>query len=291
MRKLHGNPVSAEVADGNEKRKKTAAKPCQACGKPLTLPAMTHTANVNPAETTKFDKLASRWWDKNGESRPLHDLNPARLNYIADRTALKAARVLDVGCGGGILSEALAAAGAAVTGIDLAPRVLEVARLHLHESGVQVDYREISVEALAAEMAAPAHPAPAAFAHPCSSPGAFDAIACMEMLEHVPDPGSVIAACATLLKPGGRLFLSTLNRTPQAFASAIVGAEFLAGLLPRGTHHYAQFIRPSELATTLRAAGLELEDVSGLAYNPLTRRAWVTSSPAVNYLACARRPA
>lgn len=231
-------------------------------------------ANVNPAETTKFDRLASRWWDKNGESRPLHDLNPARLNYIADRTALKAARVLDVGCGGGILSEALAAAGSEVTGIDLAPRVLEVARLHLHESGVQVDYREISVEALAAEM-----------------PAKFDAIACMEMLEHVPDPGSVIAACATLLKPGGHLFLSTLNRTPQAFASAIVGAEFLAGLLPRGTHHYAQFIRPSELATTLRAAGLELEDVSGLAYNPLTRRVWITSSPAVNYLACARRPA
>jgi len=231
-------------------------------------------ANVNPAETTKFDKLASRWWDKDGESRPLHDLNPARLNYIADRTALKGARVLDVGCGGGILSEALAAAGSVVTSIDLAPRVLEVARLHLHESGVQVDYREISVEALAAEM-----------------PAKFDAIACMEMLEHVPDPGSVIAECATLLKPGGRLFLSTLNRTPQAFASAIVGAEFLAGLLPRGTHHYAQFIRPSELATTLRAAGLELEDVSGLAYNPLTRRAWITSSPAVNYLACARRPA
>ena len=231
-------------------------------------------ANVNPAETTKFDRLASRWWDKNGESRPLHDLNPARLNYIADRTVLKAARVLDVGCGGGILSEALAAAGSEVTGIDLAPRVLEVARLHLHESGVQVDYRETSVEALAEEM-----------------PAKFDAIACMEMLEHVPDPGSVIAACATLLKPGGHLFLSTLNRTPQAFASAIVGAEFLAGLLPRGTHHYAQFIRPSELATTLRAAGLELEDVSGLAYNPLTRRAWITSSPAVNYLVCARRPA
>jgi len=231
------------------------------------------TTNVNPGELSKFDKLASRWWDKNGESRPLHDLNPARVNYIADRTALKGARVLDVGCGGGILSEALAAAGSVVTGIDLAPRVLEVARLHLHESGVQVDYREISVEALAAEM-----------------PAKFDAIACMEMLEHVPDPGSVIAACATLLKPGGRLFLSTLNRTPQAFASAIVGAEFLAGLLPRGTHHYAQFIRPSELAATLRAAGLELEDVSGLAYNPLTRRAWITLSPAVNYLACARRP-
>jgi len=231
-------------------------------------------ANVSSAELSKFDKLASRWWDKNGESRPLHDLNPARLNYIADRVALNGARVLDVGCGGGILSEALAAAGANVTGIDLAPRVLEVARLHLHETGVQVDYREISIESLAAEM-----------------PAMFDAITCMEMLEHVPDPDSVIAACATLLKPGARLLLSTLNRTPQAFAAAIVGAEFVAGLLPRGTHHYAQFIRPSELAATLRARGFDLEDVSGLAYNPLTRRASVTSNPAVNYLACARKPA
>lgn len=229
--------------------------------------------NVNPAETAKFDRLASRWWDKDGESRPLHDLNPARLNYIAERIALKGARALDVGCGGGILSEALAAAGGNVTGIDLARRVLEVARLHLHESGLQVDYREISVEALAGQM-----------------PGAFDAIACMEMLEHVPDPGSVIAACAALLKSGGRLFLSTLNRTPQAFAAAIVGAEYVAQLLPRGTHHYAQFIRPAELAASLRAAGLELEDVSGLAYNPLTRQAWVTQSVQVNYLACARKP-
>jgi 2-polyprenyl-6-hydroxyphenyl methylase/3-demethylubiquinone-9 3-methyltransferase len=233
-----------------------------------------NTANVNPAETSKFDKLASRWWDKNGESRPLHDLNPARLNYIADRVALKGARVLDVGCGGGILSEALALGGAIVTGIDLAPRVLEVARLHQHETGAQVEYREISVESLATEI-----------------PATFDAITCMEMLEHVPDPGSVIAACATLLKPGGRLFLSTLNRTPQAFVTAIVGAEFVAGLLPRGTHHYAQFIRPSELAATLRTGGLDLEDVSGLAYNPLTRRAWIMSNPAVNYLACARKSA
>ena len=231
------------------------------------------TINVSAAETAKFDRLASRWWDKNGESRPLHDLNPARLNYIAERVALKGARSLDVGCGGGILSEALAAAGAQVTGIDLAPRVLDVARLHLHETGLNVDYREIGVEALASGM-----------------PSAFDFITCMEMLEHVPDPGSVIATCATLLKPGGRLFLSTLNRTPQAFATAIVGAEYIANLLPRGTHHYAQFIRPSELAATLRAAGLELEDVSGLAYNPLARRAWITQSTQVNYLACARKP-
>jgi 2-polyprenyl-6-hydroxyphenyl methylase/3-demethylubiquinone-9 3-methyltransferase len=230
-------------------------------------------ANVHPAETAKFDKLAARWWDPSGESRPLHDLNPVRLNYIAERVTLKDARVLDVGCGGGILSEALARAGARVTGIDLAPRVLEVARLHLHESALAVDYRDISVEALAAEL-----------------PAAFDAIACMEMLEHVPDPGSVIVACALLLKPGGRLFLSTLNRTPLAFGAAILGAEYVANLLPRGTHHYAQFIRPAELAAALRAAALEPEDLSGLAYNPLTRQARIVKSVKVNYLACARKP-
>jgi 2-polyprenyl-6-hydroxyphenyl methylase / 3-demethylubiquinone-9 3-methyltransferase len=229
--------------------------------------------NVSASETSKFDRLAARLWDPNGESRPLHDLNPVRLNYIAERIALKGARVLDVGCGGGILSEALARAGANVTGIDLAPRVLEVARLHLHESGQQVDYREISVEALAAE-----------------SPAAFDAVTCMEMLEHVPDPASVAAACAALLKAGGRLFLSTLNRTPMAFGAAIVGAEYALNLLPRGTHHYAQFIRPSELAAALRDAGLELEDISGIAYNPFTRRAWIARSTQVNYLACARKP-
>lgn len=229
-------------------------------------------ANVDPRELNTFDKLAATWWDKNGESRPLHDLNPARLNYIADRVTLRGATVLDVGCGGGILSESLAAAGANVTGIDLAPRVLEVARLHLFESALSVDYREISVEALAEESA-----------------GAFDAIACMEMLEHVPDPGSVIAACATLLKPGGRLFLSTLNRTPLAFGAAIVGAEHVLKLLPKGTHRYSQFIRPSELASTLRHADLELEDVSGLAYNPITRRAAVVKNTQVNYLACARK--
>ena len=230
-------------------------------------------SNVNPAETGKFDKLAARWWDVDGESRPLHDLNPTRLNYVAERVVLKGARILDVGCGGGILSEALAASGANVMGIDLAPRVLEVARLHLHESGQHVDYREVSVEALAQGM-----------------PGAFDAITCMEMLEHVPDPGSVIDACAVLLKPGGGLFLSTLNRTPLAFGAAIVGAEYALNLLPRGTHHYAQFIRPSELASALRGAGFELEDLSGLGYNPLTRRAWIAQSTQINYLACARKP-
>jgi len=236
--------------------------------------AQTNSSNVDRSETGLFDRLAATWWDPNGESRPLHDLNPVRLNYVAERAALRDARVLDVGCGGGLLSEALAAAGAHVVGIDLAPRVLEVARLHLHESGQSVDYREISVEALAAEM-----------------PGAFDAITCMEMLEHVPDPGSVIGACAQLLKPGGKLFLSTLNRTPLAFGAAILGAEYALRLLPRGTHHYAQFIRPSELAAALRTHGLALEDLRGLAYNPLTRHAWIGQSVQVNYVACAGKPA
>ena len=231
------------------------------------------TANVNPTETAKFDRLASRWWDPDGESRPLHDLNPVRLGYIADRATLKGARALDVGCGGGLLSEALARAGAEVTAIDLAPALLDVARLHLHESGLGIDYRLVSVEALAAEMS-----------------GAFDVITCMEMLEHVPDPSSVIRACATLLKPGGKLFLSTLNRTPLAFAAAILGAEHLLRLLPRGTHHYAQFLRPSEVAADLRGAGLALDDLSGIAYNPLTRKAWRTASVVVNYLACASKP-
>ena len=230
--------------------------------------------NVIPAETAKFDRLAARWWDPDGESRPLHDLNPVRLGYIADRVALKGARALDVGCGGGLLSEALARAGAQVTAIDLAPAVLEVARLHLYESNLAVDYREISVETLAAEM-----------------PASFDVVTCMEMLEHVPDPGSVIHACAALLKPGGKLFLSTLNRTPVAFGAAILGAEHLLRLLPRGTHHYAQFLKPSEIAADLRVSGLELVDLSGLAYNPLARKAWLARSVAVNYLVCAQKPA
>jgi len=231
-------------------------------------------ANVNPAETAKFDRLAARWWDPDGESRPLHDLNPVRLGYIADRATLKGARALDVGCGGGLLSEALARAGAEVTAIDLAPAVLDVARLHLYESGLAVDYREVSVETLAEEM-----------------PGRFDVITCMEMLEHVPDSASVVRACAKLLKPGGRFFLSTLNRTPLAFGAAILGAEHVLRLLPRGTHHYAQFIKPSEIASDLRAAGLALDDLSGIAYNPFTRKASLTPSVAVNYLACASKPA
>ena len=234
----------------------------------------TRSPNVSAAETAKFDRLASRWWDPDGESRPLHDLNPVRLGYIAERANLNGARVLDVGCGGGLLSEAQARAGAEVTAIDLAPAVLDVARLHLFESGLKVDYREVSVEALAAEK--PAH---------------FDVVTCMEMLEHVPDPASVIAACATLLKPGGQLFLSTLNRTPFAFGAAILGAEHVLRLLPRGTHHYAQFIKPSEMATELRASGLVLEELRGIGYNPFTRKAWLTGSVAVNYLVHASKPA
>lgn len=230
-------------------------------------------ANVDPAEIARFGELAATWWDPNGPSRALHDLNPARLEYVRARTRLRGARVLDVGCGGGLLSEAMAVAGAEVVGIDLSPSVLEVARLHALESGLTIDYREVAIETLADV-----------------EPGSFDAVTCMEMLEHVPDPAAVIGAAARLLKPGGSLFLSTLNRTPKAFALAIVGAEYVAGLLPRGTHRYASFIRPSELAAWLRAAGLELLDVTGLAYDPILRRARLSSDTQVNYLACATRP-
>ena len=229
--------------------------------------------NVDAGEISRFGALAHRWWDPNGPQRALHELNPARLGYIAARSPLRGARVLDVGCGAGLLSEALAASGAQVTALDLAPELVEVAKLHLLESGHSVDYRLQSVESLAAEM-----------------PGAFDAIACMEMLEHVPDPASVIAACADALKPGGRLFVSTLNRTAAAFAIAIVGAEYLAGLLPKGTHDYQSFIRPGELGRWLRAAGLQLEDVSGLGYDPLRRKAWISDRTDINYLACAVKP-
>ena len=229
--------------------------------------------NFSQAELDKFDDLAQRWWDPNGPQKALHALNPARLGYVAARAALHDAKVLDVGCGGGLLSEALAKAGARVTAIDLAPNLLKVARLHGLESGIKVEYRQQPVEALAEE-----------------APASFDAVTCMEMLEHVPDPASIVRACATLLKPGGRLFLSTLNRTPAAFALAIVGAEYIARLLPKGTHQYRDFIRPSELARLLREAGLELEDVSGLMYEPWRNAARIVRRTDVNYLACARKP-
>lgn len=226
--------------------------------------------NVSTAEIAKFGALANRWWDEKGPQRALHELNPARLGYVAKQQNLRGARVLDVGCGGGLLSEALAAEGADVVALDLAPELIEVAKLHLLESGRKVDYRLQSVESLAEEL-----------------PGAFDAITCMEMLEHVPDPASVLRACAALLKPDGKLFISTLNRSPAAFVVAIVGAEYMAGLLPRGTHDYRSFIRPAELAAWLREAGLALDDVSGLAYDPLRGKAWVNRNTAINYLACA----
>ena len=229
--------------------------------------------NFSQAELDKFDDLAQRWWDPRGPQKALHALNPARLGYVAERVQLRDAAVLDVGCGGGLLSEALAQAGAKVTAIDLAPNLLKVARLHGLESGIKVDYREMPVEALAGE-----------------APAAFDAITCMEMLEHVPEPASIIEACAKLLKPGGRLFLSTLNRTPAAFALAIVGAEYVARVLPKGTHQYRDFIKPSELAKWLREAGLELEDVSGLMYEPWRNSARVIARTDINYLACARKP-
>ncbi len=229
--------------------------------------------NFSQAELNKFNALANRWWDPEGPQKPLHALNPARLGYVRDRVTLRGARVLDVGCGAGLLSEALAREGAQVTAIDLAPDLIKIAKLHRLESGVEVEYRLAPVETLAEEM-----------------PASFDAIVCMEMLEHVPDPGAIIAACATLLKPGGRLFLSTLNRTPAAFALAIVGAEYVARLLPKGTHQYRDFIKPAELGAWLRAADLELEDVSGLIYDPLRHSARVGGRPNVNYLACAVKP-
>lgn len=229
--------------------------------------------NFDQAELDKFGALANRWWDPQGPQKALHALNPVRLDYVKQRIALRDASVLDVGCGAGLLSEALAREGALVTATDLAPELIKVAKLHKLESQISVDYRLQSVESLAAEQ-----------------PGSFDAITCMEMLEHVPDPSAIVAACASLLKPGGQLFLSTLNRTPAAFALAIVGAEYVARLLPKGTHHYQDFIKPSELGAWLRAAGLQLEDVSGLAYEPWRNAARIIGRTDVNYLACAVKP-
>ena len=240
----------------------------------MTGPGVAPEDNFSQLELDKFGALAHRWWDPQGPQKALHALNPPRLRYVAERASLAGAQVLDVGCGGGLLSEALAGEGAAVTAIDLAPELIKVARLHRLETGVEVDYRLQSVEALASER-----------------PASFDVVTCMEMLEHVPDPGAIIEACSTLLKPGGRLFVSTLNRTPAAFALAIVGAEYVARLLPKGTHQYRDFIRPSELGGWLRAAGLQLEDVSGLMYEPWRNAARITSRTDVNYLASARKPA
>ena len=231
------------------------------------------TSNVHPHEIEKFGALASRWWDPNGPQRPLHELNPVRLDYVERWQPLSGAKVLDVGCGGGLLTEAMALRQAQATGIDLSMQLIDVARLHLLESGVKAEYRVIAVEDLA-EL----------------EPGQFDAVTCMEMLEHVPDPHAILQACHALLKPGGRLLLSTLNRTPAAFALAIVGAEYAARLLPKGTHDYRSFIKPSELAASLRSLGFSLLDISGLSYNPLSKKASITTNASVNYLMCAEKP-
>ncbi|HOZ06003.1 MAG TPA: bifunctional 2-polyprenyl-6-hydroxyphenol methylase/3-demethylubiquinol 3-O-methyltransferase UbiG [Arenimonas sp.] len=229
--------------------------------------------NVSRAEIDKFAALANRWWDENGPQKPLHHLNPARLGYVVKQLPLRGRKVLDVGCGGGLLSEAMAREGAEVVALDLAAELIEIAKLHLYESNVKVDYRLQSVESLAEEMT-----------------GQFDAITCMEMLEHVPDPSSILRACEKLLKPGGKLFISTLNRTPAAFAIAIVGAEYLANLLPKGTHEYQKFIKPSELASWCRAEGFNVQDISGLAYNPMSGKAWVNDRTDINYLMTLEKP-
>jgi len=229
--------------------------------------------NADPAELEKFGDLAHRWWDPHSEFKPLHDINPLRIDWIDGIVGLAGKRVLDVGCGGGLLSEGMAVRGAEVTGIDLSDKPLGVARLHLLESGRQVDYRKIAVEDLAAEM-----------------PAAFDAVTCLEMLEHVPNPGSVVAACARLVKPGGQVFFSTLNRNAKAYLFAVVGAEYLLRLLPRGTHDYARFIKPSELARWIKLAGLEPQELTGMSYNPFSQRYWLNRDSSVNYLMHATRP-
>lgn len=223
--------------------------------------------NVDPVEVAKFDALASRWWDPDGEFRPLHEINPLRLDWIRQHVQLSGANIVDIGCGGGILAESMAAAKATVTGIDMAEAALTVARLHLHESKADVEYRQATAEELAAEEA-----------------GSFDVVTCLEMLEHVPDPAQVIHSCAELVKPGGHVFFSTINRNPKAFAFAIVGAEYILKLLPAGTHEYEKFIRPSELESWARHAGLALQDSIGMHYNPLTKEYSLGEKLDVNYL-------
>lgn len=232
-------------------------------GQTETVPSM----NVDPAELQKFATLAHRWWDPASEFKPLHDINPLRLDYIDRIAGLQGKRVLDVGCGGGILSEAMAGRGAQVTGIDLGEKALKVAQLHKLESGAAVDYRLVAVETLAAEQ-----------------PEGFDVVTCMEMLEHVPDPAAVVRACAGLVKPGGKVFFSTLNRNPKSYLLAVVGAEYLLKMLPKGTHEYEKFIKPSELAAWCRDAGLDVAGMTGMSYNPLTKRYWLGEDVSVNYL-------
>lgn len=233
-----------------------------------------NTANADPRELDKFGDLAHRWWDPNSEFRPLHDINPTRVAWIDGHAGLNGKQTIDVGCGGGLLSEGMAALGARVTGIDLSEKALGIARLHLYESGHVIDYRLISAEAMAVER--PSH---------------FDIVTCLEMLEHVPDPASTVEACARLVKPGGQVFLSTINRNPKAYLFAVVGAEYIFNLLPRGTHDYTRFLKPAELARLCRAAGLDVLEITGLRYNPLKRDASIGSDTDVNYLLRARRSA
>lgn len=236
---------------------------------------MTNTLNVDPQEIAKFDALASRWWDRDGEFRPLHDINPLRANYIDEHSPVAGKRLVDVGCGGGILAESLAQRGANVTGIDMGEAPLSVAKLHQIESGTEIDYRQSTAEQLAETEAAN-----------------FDIVCCLEMLEHVPDPGEAIAACAALAKPGGSVYFSTINRNPKAFAFAIVGAEHILQLLPAGTHEYAKFIKPSELAGWMRCAGLVMEGMTGLTYNPFTKHYRLNEADvSVNYMVRAVKPA
>lgn len=230
------------------------------------------TANVDPQEIAKFSDLAHRWWDPQSEFKPLHDINPLRLAWIDRSAGLTGKRVLDVGCGGGLLSEGMAHCGADVTGIDLSEQALTVAKLHMLESGQRIDYRQVAAETLAKEM-----------------PARFDVVTCLEMLEHVPDPASTVMACAQLVKPGGQVFFSTINRNPKAYLFAVIGAEYLLQLLPKGTHDYAKFLRPAELARHARQAALEPEEFVGMTYNPLTKTYKLGSDTSVNYLLRARR--
>ena len=230
------------------------------------------TNNVDADEIEKFERLASRWWDPNSEFKPLHDINPLRLDYIDRLAPLKDRRIIDIGCGGGLLTEGMALRSAHVIGIDMGKAPLTIARLHQHESGLDIDYRQATAEQMAAEQG-----------------GSFDSVTCLEMLEHVPDPAGVIAACAQLIKDDGFVFLSTINRNPKAYLFAVVGAEYLLRLLPKGTHDYTKFIRPSEMERWARAAGLQLMDLSGMSYNPLTQEYKLGSDVSVNYLACFRK--
>ncbi len=251
------------------------ANPYQHCIKDNLKYCSTMTAttdNVDPDEIEKFEKLAGRWWDPNSEFKPLHDINPLRLDYIDRLAPLSGQRIIDIGCGGGLLAEGMAVRGAQVTGIDMGKAPLGVARLHQHESGLEIDYRMSTAEQMALEHN-----------------GTFNTVTCLEMLEHVPDPAAVITACAQLIKDDGHVFLSTINRNPKAYLFAVVGAEYLLQLLPKGTHDYTKFIRPSEMEAWARDCGLQLVDIAGMSYNPLTREYKLGTDVSVNYLACFRK--